>query len=248
MKNSGTAASILAVISQFWDAAGSYRLLRSGRNAGIAMISAVLLIAMAGYVPALFIDWNEVQQDWRAERMPRLTEEGYSHARADSLVSSELQEMRQMTSNLPMARLVERGVIALIAALAAFGIVYAVEGRKVGTMLDYFTSSVMCQGAYMLTGVILIALVTLLNIPPSMRLNLSFFVPADVAAPSRIHVFIYRFTESIDIPSLVSLFLWGSGIAAMVGRQRSWGLRLSFSVYILGILLISLPVMFAPAA
>lgn len=244
-----TGGSLLAVFTQFWRTEEAYSRLSDTRKAGLVMIAAVVVIAVSGYLPAMLINWEEVQAEWTAERMPELiSEEDISTAQADSVIAGELEEIREMTGNLPMARLVERGVIALLAALAAFGIVYAVEGRKVGRVTDYLTSSVLAQSAYMLTGVVILFLLTLLDVPPSFRLNLSAFVPVDVADPSRLHVFIFRFLESVDIPSVICLLLWGTGLAGLMERDRSWGIRLTFSVYIVGILLISLPVMFAPAA
>ena len=240
--------SLLAVFTQFWKTDDAYSLLLNMRSAGMVMIAAVIVISVAGYIPAMLINWVEVEEVWRAERLPELDAEGFTPAEADSVFSDELFEMKRMAGNLPMARLVERGVIALLAALAAFGIVFAVEGTKVGRITDYITSSILSQSAYMITGVLLIILVSVLNVPPSVRLNLSIFVPVDVIDPSRIHVFIYRFLESVDIPSIAALILWGNGLAAMLQRSRSWGIRLCFSIYIIGILLISLPVMFAPAA
>ncbi|MCD4774602.1 MAG: hypothetical protein K8S15_00960 [Candidatus Aegiribacteria sp.] len=243
-----TTESLLAVFTQFWRTDKAYSLLLNIRTAGIVMIAVVIVISAVGYIPALLINWEEVETEWRSERQPELIEEGFTATRADSVISSELGEMKRMTESLPMARLVERGIIALLAALAAFGTVYAVENKKVGKVTDFLTSSMLSQSAYMLTGVLLILFVSLLDIPPSVRLNLSCFVPVDVVDPSRIHVFIYRFLESVDIPSIIAMFLWGRGLAAMLRRSRSWGIRLSFSMYTIGILLISLPVMFAPEA
>jgi len=239
---------LLAVFTQFRRTDRAYSLLLDLRSAGMVMIAAVVVISVAGYVPAMLINWADVEEEWSAQRITELADEGYTSAEADSLISGELDEMKRMTDTLPMARLVERSIIALLAALAAFGTVYAVEGSKIGRVTDYLTSSMLSQSAYMLTGVFLIVLVSLLNIPSSVRLNLSIFVPVDVLQPSRIHVFMYRFLESVDIPSVVAMILWGRGLAAMLHRSRSWGIRLSFSIYIIGILLVSLPVMFAPAA
>jgi len=244
----GTAESLLAVFTQFWRTDKAYSLLLNTKTAGIVMIAAVIVISAVGYIPAMLISWEEVEGEWRTERLPELTEEGFSPASADSVITGELDEMKRMTESLPMARLVERAIIALLASLAAFGTVYAVEGAKVGRITDYMTSSMLSQSAYMLTGVVLILLVSLLDVHPSVRLNLSFFVPVDVLNPSRMHVFIYRFLESVDIPSITAVALWGRGLAAMLHRSRSWGIRLCFSIYIIGILLISLPVMFAPGA
>lgn len=249
MKTAGdTAGSALSVFTQFWRPGESYRLLLERRRAGVAMIASVLVIAAAGYLPALFIDWEDFESGWAEVRLPELLEEGMEPARADSVLAGELEEIREMAGNLPMARLVERSIMALLAALAAFGLVYAVEGRKVGGFIDYLTSSVLSQSAYMLSSGLLLLTVTLLRVSPGTRLNLSVLVPVGTADPSRMHVFIFRFLESFDIPSAVCLLLWGTGLAAMMDRNRSWGIRLVLSVYILGVLLISLPVMFAPSA
>jgi len=212
------------------------------------MVAAVIVISLAGYIPSMLVDWTDIEEEWTIERLPELQGEGLNPAQADSVVSGELLEMKRMTENLPVARLIERSIIALLAALAGFGIVFAVEGVKVGRVIDYITSSMLSQSAYMLTGVLLIVIASLIDIPHSIRLNLSVFVPVDVVDPSRIHVFIYRFLESVDIPSVAALILWGRGLAAILHRNRSWGIRLCFSIYIIGILLISLPVMFAPAS
>jgi len=243
-----TIESLLAVFTQFWRTERAYSLLLNMRSAGIVMIAVVIVISVAGYVPAMLINWTEVEEEWRGERLPELEEEGFTPAQADSVFEGELEDLKRMRGNLPMARLVERSIIALLAALAGFGIVFAVEGQKVGRITDYLTSSMLSQSVYMLTGVLLVVLVSVLNVPPSVRLNLSVFVPVDVIDPSRIHVFIYRFLESVDIPSIAAMVLWGRGLAAMLQRSRSWGIRLCFSIYIIGILLISLPVMFAPEA
>ncbi|MEN8209398.1 MAG: hypothetical protein ABFR50_09105 [Candidatus Fermentibacteria bacterium] len=243
-----TIRSLLAVFTQFWRTDEAYSLLLNMKSAGIVMIAAVIVISAAGYVPAMLINWADAEEVWRGERIPELEEEGFTPAEADSVFSGELVEMKRMAGNLPMARLVERSIIALLAALAGFGIVFAVEGEKVGKITDYITSSILSQSAYMLTGALLVVLVSLLDVPLSVRFNLSAFVPVDVIDPSRIHVFIYRFLESVDIPSVAALVLWGTGLSAMLQRSRSWGIRLCFTIYVIGILLISLPVMFAPAA
>jgi hypothetical protein len=249
MRISGnTITSLLAVFTQFWRTDKAYSLLSDRRSAGLVMVAAVIVISLAGYVPSMLIDWTEVEEEWTMERVPELMEDGLNPAQADSVVSGELLEMKRMTENLPVARLVERSIIALLAALAGFGIVFAVEGVKVGRVMDYITSSMLSQSAYMLVGVLMIVIASMIDLPHSIRMNLSAFVPVDVVDPSRIHVFIYRFLESVDIPSVAALILWGRGLAAILERNHSWGIRLCFSIYIIGILLISLPVMFAPAS
>jgi hypothetical protein len=212
------------------------------------MIASVIVISASGYVPALFINWDKVQEEWTDERIPYLIEQDFTSAQADSVIAGEIYEMRGMMESLPLARLIERGMIAVIGALAAFGIVFAVESRKVGRIGDFLTSAMLSQAAYMLTGVLLVVVVILFSIPPTIRLNLAALIPVDTLSPSRIHVFLFTFLRNIDIPSIVALLLWGRGLSAILGRRYSWGIRLCFSVYIIGVMLISLPVMFAPAA
>lgn len=243
-----TVESLLSVFTQFWQTDRAYSLLKNNRTAGIVMIASVIVISVSGYIPTLLINWAEVQEEWTDERMPELIDQEFTPVQADSVIASELYEMRGMMESLPLARLIERGLIAVIGALAAFGIVFAVESRKVGRLGDYITSAVLSQSAYMLTGMLLIVVVTMLRIPPTVRLNLAVLIPVDTLSPSRIHVFLFTFLSNIDIPSIAALLLWGRGLSAMLGRSHSWGIRLCISVYIIGILLISLPVMFAPVA
>ena len=243
-----TVESLLSVFTQFWQTDRAYSLLRNTRTAGIVMIASVVVISASGYVPTLLINWDEVQEDWNDERMPELIEQDFTPAKADSVIAGEIYEMRGMMESLPLARLIERGLMAVIGALAAFGIVFAIEARKVGRIGDFITSAMLSQAAYMLTGVLLVVIITLLKIPPTVRLNLAALVPVDTLSPSRIHVFLFRFLSSIDLPSIVAILLWGKGLSTVIGRRYSWGIRLCFSVYIIGVMLISLPVMFAPAA
>lgn len=248
MRIEKTVESLLSVFTQFWQTDRAYSLLKNNRSAGIVMIASVVVISVSGYIPTLFINWTEVQEEWTDERMPELIDREFTPVQADSVIAGELDEMRGMMESLPIARLIDRGLIAVIGALAAFGIIFAVESRKVGRLWDYITSAVLSQSAYMLTGVLLIFVVTMLRIPLTVRLNLAAFIPVDTLSPSRIHVFLFTFLSNIDAPSIVALLLWGRGLSAMLGRNHSWGIRLCISVYTIGILLISLPVMFAPAA
>ncbi len=248
MRNRKTVESLLSVFTQFWQTDRAYLLLRNTGTAGIVMIASVIVISASGYVPTMLINWDEGQELWIDERMPELLDQGFTPAQADSVIAGEIYEMQGRMESLPLASLIERGLMAVIGALAAFGIVYAVETRKAGRFGDFITSAMLSQAAYMLTGVLLVVTVILLKIPPTVRLNLAVFIPVDTLSPSRIHVFLFRFLSSFDIPSVAALLLWGRGLSAILERKHTWGIRLCFSVYIIGVMLISFPVMFAPAA
>ena len=239
--------SILAVFTQFWRTVPSYMTLREPKGAGLALGATILVIALTGLVPSLFLNWNELVAELAAERMPELLAAGMTSTAADSLIAVELEEMEGISQSLPVARVVERGILALVAGLAAFGIAYAVEGRKVGRLVDFASSAMLSQGAYMLIGTLLVMIVVLFKIPPSVRLNLGVFVPTGTLDPSRMHVFLFRFLSSIDLPSIASILLWGTGLAALNGRESAWGIRLCTSVFLVGVCVEHLGVLFKSA-
>lgn len=242
----GILAALGSVVTQFWRPAAAYGLLAQPRWMFPAVAAAAAVIAGSGFLPAAWTDWDDLRGRLAREMTPQLAEEGYSAAEADSIVSEELRGMREFARGFPMAMLLERSVIALVAALAAFGIAYAVEGRRIGRITDYVTSSMLSQAAYCITASVVFLGALAVRLPGSVSISLGAVVPVDTPDPGRLHVFLYRFLTGFDLPSLVALFLWGSGLAALLGRDRGWGLRLCLSVFLLGVLLISLPVLFAP--
>jgi hypothetical protein len=244
----GVLSAAGSVFSQFWRPAAAYRLLGEPGKVFLAMAASAAVIAGAGFLPGAFTDWDDLRGRMSAELTPGLTEEGYSPVQADSIVTAEIVGMKEFARGFPMAMLLERSVIALIAALAAFGIAYSVEGRRVGKVTDFVTSSMLSQAAYSITASAVFLAALAVRLPDSVMLSLGAFVPTGVQDPGRLHIFLYRFLSSFDIPSLAALFLWGSGLAALNGREIGWGLRLCLSVFLLGVLLVSLPVMFATSA
>lgn len=244
----GALGSITAVVVQFLRPSAAYRVLSEPRGAVLALVASAAVIAGSGFLPAGFTDWEQVGQEVRSTLAPDLQDQGFTPLQVDSIISFELTHMREFARSFPSAMLMERLVIALVAALAAFGIAYAVEGGKVGRITDYVTSSVLSQAAYSLTASVVFLGAMAARLPGSVRLSLGAMVPIGSADPGRMHVFLFRFLGSFDIPSIVALFLWGTGLAVLCGRERGWGLRLALSVFLVGVLLVSLPVMFAPAA
>jgi hypothetical protein len=243
----GVLSAAGSVLSQFWQPAVAYRLLGEPGKVLLAMAASAAVIAGAGFLPGAFTDWDDLRDRMSTELGPGLAADGYTEAQADSVVSAEILGMREFARGFPMAMLLERSVIALIAALAAFGIAYSVEGRRVGRVTDFVTSSMLSQAAYSITASAVFLAALAVRLPDSITLSLGAFVPTGVQDPGRLHVFLYRFLSGFDIPSLATLFLWGSGLAVLNGRDIGWGLRLCLSVFLLGVLLVSLPVMFAPS-
>jgi len=237
-----------SVLVQFVRPSAAYRTLSDPLGALVATAAAAAVIAGAGFLPVSFTDWDQVGARLSEERAPELAREGLSPAQADSALAVELDAMRSFAGSFPMSMLLERSVIALIAALAAFGIAYAVEGAKVGRIGDYVTSSMLSQAAYSITASMIFLAALAVRLPGDLPLSLAAFVPTDTPDPGRLHVFLYRFLGSFDPPSAVSVLLWGPGLATLSGRDRGWGIRLCFSVFLLGALMISLPVMFAPSS
>lgn len=213
----------------------------------MALSATAVIIFLCGFVPGFLVNWSEVEREWTDERYPELMEDSLTFAQTDSVIAGEIDEMHGMIDSLPLTRIFERSIMVLLAGLAALGIAYAVDGEKPEKPAVFFTSAGLSQGAYMITLTLLMVIAYLLKIPDSVRFDLGAFVSTDTVSPSQMHIFIFRFLSSFDIPSVVTLVLWGIGLASMRNRTPGSGIRLCFSVYLVGVLLTSLPVMFAPA-
>ena len=246
-KDTSPIQALLAVITQFVSPADSYRLMKDRQSIGLVLSATVVVIALSGLVRGVLVDWSEVESGWSAERYPELMEDSLTTAQADSVIAGEIDDMHGMIDSLPVTRIVERSIMVLLAGLAALGIAYAVDGKKPEKPLVFFTSAGLSQGAYMITLTLIMLIAYLLNIPDSVRLDLGVFIPTDTLNPSQLHIFIFRFLSSFDIPSVMTLILWGTGLASLRGRPAGSGIRLCFSVYLAGVLLTSLPVMFTSA-
>ena len=233
--------STAAVFMQFWKPVMAYGLLSGNRNMAIALAMTAVVIVLAGSVPLFLFSWEDLETEWRTERGIELSNEGHSAAETDSTLAAELEEIRWRRNSMPFIGLAERIFYSLIGGLATFGAAYA--AGVTGSLPAHLKSASLSQGAYVLTAFLLAVISTVLSLPAGFNWSGAMLFDTTVLNPSRLYVFAYLFGSHLDLPSMVSVSLWGIGLSVLLGRPVSFGLRISWFVYICGILLISMPVL-----
>ncbi len=144
---------------------------------------------------------------------------------------------------IPAWILIERIILACAAGLAVYVLSFAMGGKK--PLWPAVSSSFLSMGAFM----ILVALLTSLSYLFSLPAGFSWS-PAEVMTGmpvTRSSVFLVLFAARLDLASLVTVFLWGRGLSVGWNESTSFGQRLAWSIYLFGILLLTLPVFIAPA-
>jgi hypothetical protein len=238
--------SLAAVFTQFWRPSSAYRLMEDTPGALTALVIAALVIVIAGAVPLVVLNWEELESRWSAERYGELSMDGYSGAEADSMLALELQEIRWRRGSIPFIGLAERIFYAVVGGLATFGAAYAAGIR--GGVPAHLKSAALSQGAYILSALALALISLALSLPPEFTWSASSLFDTSVQNPSRLYVFGFVFASHLDLPSVVSVSLWGSGLAALMGRKSSFGLRMTWFVYTCGLLLVSTPALLSRTA
>ena len=235
--------SCTAVFVQFWKPLQAYRMMTSRWNTASALLVTAVVIVLAGSVPLLLFSWDELELDWRTEMTSELTLEGYSPAAIDSVLAFELEEIRWRRSSIPFIGLAERLFYAFVGGLATLGAAYA-SGYK-GNFWAHLKSSSLSQGAYVIAALFVASISMLLSTPPGFSWSAASFFNTSLVNPSRLYVFAYIFLSHLDLSSVVSVTLWGLGLSSLLDKPFSFGLRMTWFVYICGILLISMPVLAA---
>ncbi len=144
---------------------------------------------------------------------------------------------------IPAWILIERVILACAAGLAVYVLSFAMGGKK--PLWPAVASSFLSMGAFM----ILIAMLTFLSYLFSLPAGFSWS-PAEVMTGmpvTRSSVFLVLFAARLDLASLATVFLWGRGLSVGWNESTSFGQRLAWSIYLFGILLLTLPVFIAPA-
>ena len=233
--------SLAAVFTQFWKPAPAYRLMENGPGTLSALAVTAAVIVLAGAVPLLIIDWDELEAEWITWRSEELTFDGYSAAEADSVLYGELEEIKWRRSSTPFIGLAERIFYAVAGGLATFGAAYA-AGMK-GEILSHMKCASLSQGAYIMSALTLALISLTFSLPAGFSWSAAVFFDTSVMNPSRLYVFAFLFASHLDLPSVVSVSLWGAGLSALLGRSVSCGLRMTWFVFVCGLLLISMPVL-----
>lgn len=137
--------------------------------------------------------------------------------------------------------LLERIILSVAAGVSVYILSYALGERK--PLWPAVSSSLLSMGAFMVS----IALLTLLSHLLSLSLQFTWS-PAEILfglPRTRLTVFILLFTARLDLASIVTVYLWGRGLSTVWKVDLSIGQRMVWTVYLFGILLITLSVFIA---
>ena len=144
---------------------------------------------------------------------------------------------------IPVWILIERIILASAAGLAAYALSFALGGKK--PLWPAVSSSFLSMGAFITVVALLAFSAYLLSIPPEFTWS-----PAEAmmnVPVSRLSVFLVLFAAKLDLASLATVYLWGRGLSVGWKESTSFGQRLAWSIYLFGVLLLTLPVFIAPS-
>ncbi|MCK5133828.1 MAG: hypothetical protein KAR40_16965 [Candidatus Sabulitectum sp.] len=147
-------------------------------------------------------------------------------------------------SNLmvPTWILIERIILASAAGLAVYILSFAMGGKK--PLWPAVTSSFLSMGAFMVLVAFLAFLAYLFSFPGGFSWS---FAEGMMGLPAtRLSVFLVLFAARLDLASLATVYLWGRGLSVGWNETTSFGQRLAWTIYLFGILLLTLPVFIAP--
>ncbi len=137
--------------------------------------------------------------------------------------------------------LLERVILSGAAGLAVYALSFALSGKN--PLWPAVASSFLSMGAFMILIAVLTVLSYLLKLPGNFSWSPAEILPA--MQESRLSVFTVLFLSRLDIASLATVYLWGRGLSSVWNTDVSTGQRMAWTVYLFGILLITLPVFIA---
>lgn len=155
-----------------------------------------------------------------------------------------LQGFSHVQMEIPLWIAAERLLISLAGGIAVYTLSFAGGGKK--PLWPAVSSCFMSMGAFMILLVLLSGLSYLLSLP--LGFSWSFAELFNGLPVSRLSVFGFVFFSRLGVASLVTVYLWGRGLSAVWDLERAAGQRMVWAVYLFGILLLALPVFFAPPA
>lgn len=144
-------------------------------------------------------------------------------------------------AQIPFLIVLERILLSAAAGVAVYALAYALGNRK--PLWPAVSSSFLSMGAFM----VLVALLTWFSHVLSLPLQFTWS-PAEFLfdlPETRLSIFLLLFTARLDLASLVTVYLWGRGLSAVWKTDSGTGQRMAWTVYLFGILLLTLPVFIA---
>lgn len=143
---------------------------------------------------------------------------------------------------LPFFILLERMFMAALGGAAVWALARAL-GEKFSVMPG-IKSAFMSMTVWVLGFAALVWVSRIAGIPPDFSWSPAEFAWRLPANPAGMFFFIVLL--NLDIPSVVTVFIWGRGLSAVWGTDPSFGMRLAWAVYLFAVLLQAVPVLFNP--
>lgn len=143
---------------------------------------------------------------------------------------------------IPFIILLERVILSGAAGLSAWALSHALYRRK--TLFHAVLSAFLSMGAFMILIALLTMISYILGLPGTFTWS-----PAELMTglpENRMTVFLILFAARLDLASLVTVHIWGRGLSAVWDEPPDRGSGIAWTVYLFGILLITMPVFLAP--
>lgn len=140
---------------------------------------------------------------------------------------------------LPFFILFERMFVAALGGAAVWALARAL-GEKFA-ILPGIQAAFMSMTVWVLGYAALVWVSRAAGIPPGFSWSpaeLAWWLPVNPAG-----VFFFIVLLSLDIPSVVTVFIWGKGLSAVWGTDQSFCMRLVWAVYLFAVLLQAVPVL-----
>lgn len=238
-------AGASSVLRQFFDPAGAYSPLSRSRSAIAGALTGSLAACLALFLAAvLAVDFEAAATEYDGIRRAELAESGLAASEVDSMVTAEISLARDALAAEPWARLAERVFILVIAGLAVWGVEKAIGGRL--DPMAAMASAGLAQAAFVITAAV-VSLAESLTGAPAGLIASPLLAAAGVGGDApRLMELGWLVLGNLNVPSLVSLLLWGLGLSSMLGRPAGWGIRTVGLVYLAGIALTTIPALMTP--
>ncbi len=232
-------AGALAPFSQFVNPAGAYGLLSERASSVAALCSSLSIMLAVYFLPLIMIDLDSASAELGEGIREQALLDGMSPAAADSAAAAGMEDAWGGMLALPGTMVLERLVMAVLAASSAFAI-YRAFGARDG-YAPHLWAAVLSQAGFTLVWGALAALETVLPAAaPLARPELLLGDPG--TSPGRAFAFVWLVLSGCNPPAIVTVLLWGAGISAVTGRSRSNGLSTASGIYLVSLVLFSTPV------
>ncbi len=234
------ASGALAPFTQFFAPGRTGRLLGDPAAAAFAMAASLLVAVLACASPLLYVDLGPAVAELGEEVRHQAILEGMTPAQADSAAAAGMEEARLgVPVLLPGSLLLERAVMAVLAASSAFAVYRAWGARDRYTA--HLRASVLAQAGFTIVWALTNALEH--AVPDAVLLTRPETLLAGPLAPSgRLSVFAGLVLSGCNPASAAAVILWGLGMASATGRPPRNGLSTASGIYLFGLVLFSSPV------